>query len=61
MTNKLLHQILASTVRVKIINNEYKNNKFRILTRKWNDKFGLHGGLYSVSDIPDYFGYIISL
>ena len=61
MINKLLYQILASTVHVKIINNKYKNNKFRILTRKWDDKFGLHGGLYSVSDLPDCFGYIINL
>ena len=36
----------------------YKNNKFKICT-KWNDKFDLPDRLYSVSDIQDYFEYIL--
>ena len=34
------------------------NNKFKISAPTWNNKFELPGGLYSVSDIQDYFEYI---
>ena len=34
------------------------NNKFKISTSTWNDKFELPDGSYSVSDIRDYFEYI---
>ena len=37
----------------------YKNNKFEMSVPTWNDKFELHDGSYSASDIPDYFDYII--
>ena len=37
----------------------YKNNKFIISASTWNDKFELPDGPYSVSDIPDYFEYIL--
>ena len=37
----------------------YKSNKFRISAPTWNEKFELPNGLYSVSDIQDYFEYII--
>ena len=36
----------------------YKNNKFKILTPTWNDKFELPDGSYSTSDIQDHFEYI---
>ena len=36
-----------------------KNNKLKILTPTWNDKFELPDGSYSVSDIQDYIEYII--
>ena len=36
----------------------YNNNEFRISATTWNDKFELPDGLYSVSDIQDYFEYI---
>ena len=35
------------------------NNKFKISTSTWNDKFELPDGSYSVSDIQDYFEYIL--
>ena len=35
------------------------NNKFKISAPTWNDKFELPDGLYSVSDIQDYFEYIL--
>ena len=37
----------------------YKNNKFKISTPMWNEEFELPDGLHSVSDIQDYFEYII--
>ena len=35
------------------------NNKFKISTSTWNDEFELPDGSYSVSDIQDYFEYIL--
>ena len=43
----------------KIVKSEYNNNKFKIHAPTWNDTFDLPGGSYSVSDIQDYFEYII--
>ena len=43
----------------KNIKSEYNNNKFKISAPTWNDEFNLPGGSYSVSDIQDYFEYII--
>ena len=37
----------------------YKNNKFEISAPTWNEEFDLPHGSYSVSDIQDYFEYII--
>ena len=37
----------------------YKKNKFKIPAPTWNDKFELPDGSYSVSDIQDYFEYIL--
>ena len=39
----------------KDIKSSYNNDKFKILAPTWNDKFELLDGLYSVSDIQDYF------
>ena len=43
----------------KNIKKSYKNNKFKISAPTWNEKFELPDGLYSVSDIQDYFAYIL--
>ena len=43
----------------KNIKSSYNNNKFKISTPTWNDKFELPDGLYSASDIQDYFEYIL--
>ena len=43
----------------KNIKSWYNNNKFKISTPTWNDKFKLPDGSYSVSDIQDYFEYIL--
>ena len=39
------------------IKSSYNNNEFKISAPTWNDKFELPDGLYSVSDIQDYFEY----
>ena len=38
---------------------EYNNDKFKISAPNWNDEFRLSDGSCSVSDIQDYFEYII--
>ena len=43
----------------KNIKSVYKNNKFKISASTWNDEFDLPDGSYSISDIHDYFGFII--
>ena len=43
----------------KNIKSEYNNNKFKNSAPIWNDEFDLPYGSYSVSDIQDYFEYII--
>ena len=37
----------------------YNNNKFKISTLTWSDKFELPNGSSSISDIQDYFEYIL--
>ena len=43
----------------KNIKSSCNNNKFKISAPTWNDKFELPDGSYSVSDIQDYFEYIL--
>ena len=43
----------------KNIKSSYNNNKSKISTLTWNDEFELPDGSYSVSDIQDYFEYIL--
>ena len=43
----------------KNIKSSYNNNKFKISAPTWNDKFELLDGSYSVSDVQDYFEYIL--
>ena len=43
----------------KNIKSECNNNKFKVLAPIWNDTFDLPGGSYSISDIQDYFEFII--
>ena len=43
----------------KNIKTECKNNKFKILAPTWNDTFDLPDRSYSISDIQDYFDFII--
>ena len=43
----------------KNIKKLYKNNKFKISSPTWNGQFELPDGSYFVSDIQDYFEYIL--
>ena len=43
----------------KNIKSSYKNDKFKISAPIWNDEFELPDGSYSISDIQDYFEYIL--
>ena len=43
----------------KNIKSEYNNNKFKISAPTWNDEFNLPDESYFVSDMQDYFEYII--
>ena len=44
----------------KNIKSEYNDNKFKITAPTWNDTFDLPDGSYSISDIQDYFEFIIN-
>ena len=41
------------------IKSAYSNDKFIISVPIWNDEFNLSDGSYSISDIQDYFEWII--
>ena len=68
LTNKLNLRIGEKTIALsnlsiyytwKNIRSSYNTNKFRISAPTWNDRFELPDGSYSVSDIQDYFEYIL--
>ena len=43
----------------KNMESSYNNNKFKISAPTWSDEFELPDGSYSISDIRDYFEYIL--
>ena len=43
----------------KNMKKSHKNNKFKISASTWNEEFELTDGSYSVSNIQDYFEYIL--
>ena len=43
----------------KYIRKSYKNNKCKISAPAWIEEFELPDGSYSISDIQDYFEYIL--
>ena len=43
----------------KNIKSSYNNNKFKISAPTWNEEFELPHRSYSISDIQDYFEYIL--
>ena len=44
---------------MKNIKKSYKNNKFKISTPMWNEKFELPDGSYLISDIQNHSKYVI--
>ena len=50
---------LSIYYRWKNIKKLHKNNKFKISAPTWNEEFELPDGSYSISDIQDYFEYIL--
>ena len=68
LTNKLDSRlgkkvIASSNVNIyytwRNIKSSYNNNKFKISAPTWSDKFELPDGPYSISEIQDYFEYIL--
>ena len=68
LTNKLDLRIREKIIAVSNLSIYYtwqniktwnNNNKFKISAPTWNDKFEIPDGSYSVSDIQDYFGYVL--
>ena len=43
----------------KNIKTSYNNNKFKISAPAWSEEFKLPDGSYSISDIQEYFEYIL--
>ena len=43
----------------KNVKNSYKNNKFKTSSTTWNEELKLPDGSYSVTDIQNYFEYIL--
>ena len=43
----------------KNMKSSYNNNKFKISAATWSDKFELSDGPYLISDIQDYFEYVL--
>ena len=41
------------------IRSSYNNNKFKVSAPTWNEEFTLPDGSYNISDIQDYFQYIL--
>ena len=50
----LLFKTYLFVSRIKIIRQQYKNNKLKIIAPTFDDEFELPGGSYSVSDIQGY-------
>ena len=60
MKRLLPYQILVFVTRGETSKkSSYNNKKFKLSAPVWNDEFELPDGLYSVSDIQDYFKYIL--
>ena len=56
----LLYQILVILVlTLNNIKSSYNNNRFKISAPTWSDEFKLPDGLYSISDVLDFFEYIL--
>ena len=55
----MLYQVLAFNIHGKRQKSSCNNNTFKISAPTWSDKFELPDGSYLISDIQDYFEYIL--
>ena len=44
---------------IGLVKSTCSNSKFKVSAPTWNDEFELPGNFYSISDIQDYFEFII--
>ena len=58
-SKKLSFSQFVYLLQLKNITSEYNNNKFNISAPTWNVTLNLLDGSYSISDIPDYFEFIM--
>ena len=59
MKKVLPYQILELIIHGKKMKRSYNNNKFKVSSPTWNDKFKLPVGSYSVLNIQDNFEHIL--
>ena len=57
--NRISLSNLSIYYKWKNMKSSYNNNKLKISAPTWSDKFELPDGSYSVSNIQDYFEYIL--
>ena len=57
--NRIALSNLSIYYKWKNLKSSYNSNKFKITAPRWNDKFELPDGSYSVLDIQDYFEYLL--
>ena len=55
----MLYQIYLFITYGKNVKSSYNNNSFKISAPTWSEEFKLPDGSYSISDIQDYFEYIL--
>ena len=55
----MLYQTLGYTIHGKNVKKLHMNNEFKISGPTWNEELELPDGSYSVSDLQDYFEYIL--
>ena len=51
--------IWLSILHGKNVKSDYKNHKFKITAPTWSENFDISDGSYAVTDIQDYFEFII--
>ena len=56
---KLLHYQILVFIIHENIKSSYNNNKFEISAPTWSEEFKLPDGSYSITDIQNYFKYIL--
>ena len=57
----LFYEILAYTIHGKVQKSHTKTTDLKYQPPTWNEEFELPGESYTVSDIEDYFEYVICM